>query len=414
MSYGISTYPAGVADVAISPDSSFGAFGRLRVAEPHTLFDSKQIHNNQALFWDDQAVSGASTTSSWSQDTASTTIGVGATTAGKRVRQTFRRFNYQPGKSQLFLMTGTLDASGGGTGITRGFGCFDDSNGVFLQDNEGTLQFVIRSSTSGSPVDNAVSQSSWNTDKMDGTGPSGATLDVTKSQILFIDFEWLGVGTVRMGFVINGEFIICHKFHHANAVVGVYMSTPNLPLRYEIDNDGTGAASTLEHICSTVISEGGVQDVGPIRYFSNQTTAVVAAASGTKYALCGLRLNASRLDGVVQLVNKTVLETNAVDYEWQVIFNPTIAGTAPTFSALTNSVVDTAVGVAANTVTGGTIIAGGYVKGGKESGESTTGLDTSLVLGASISGTQDEVWLVARPLAINADFLGSLAWREIS
>ena len=77
------------------------AFGRLRTSEPYTIFDSKQIFDNQPLFWDDQEESGSGTTSVHDADAARTRIGVANTTAGKRTRQTFMRFNYQPGKSQL-------------------------------------------------------------------------------------------------------------------------------------------------------------------------------------------------------------------------------------------------------------------------------------------------------------------------
>jgi hypothetical protein len=234
-----------ITGIKATDSPSIDAFGRWRVSNPETIFDSKQLHDNAPLIYDDQEVSGGSTTSSHSTATASTTIGVGATTAGKRVRQSFMRFNYQPGKSQLIFCTGVLDKSGGGTGITRGFGYYDDNNGLFLQDKEGVIQFVKRSSTSGSPVDTEVNQSSWNIDTMDGTGASGITLDFSKAQILVIDFEWLGVGRVRMGFVVDGIVYYCHQFNHANSVSTVYMSTPNLPVRYEIDNDGTGAASTL-------------------------------------------------------------------------------------------------------------------------------------------------------------------------
>ena len=391
------------------------AFGRMRVSSPQTLFDSKQTHNNQPYFWDDSEVSGGSTTSTWTQATASTVIAVAATTAGKRVRQTFRRFNYQPGKSQLVFMTGTIGT--GGAGITRAMGLFDDENGIFVQDNEGTVRFVVRSKATGSVVEETASQSLWNMDKLDGTGSSRVTLDATKSQILVIDMEWLGVGSVRIGFVVDGAIIYCHTFHHANSVAGAYMTTPNLPLRYEIANDGTGAASSLEHICSTVISEGGSQDIGINRCDSNQTTQVEAATAGTIHALCGIRLNASHLDAVVKIVQKSVLETNAVDYEWMLIINPTIAGAAPTYTQATNSVVDFAVGVAANEVTLGAtsvVIIAGYVKGGKESGATDAGLDTAQLIGSNIAGTVDTLWLCARPIAANADFLGSIAWREIS
>jgi len=57
--------------------------------------------------------------------------------------------------------------------------------------------------------------------------------------------------------VVDGVPTYLHQFNHANHSAGVYMTTPNLPIRYEISNDGTGAAAEMECICSSVMSEGG-------------------------------------------------------------------------------------------------------------------------------------------------------------
>lgn len=335
------------------------AFGRLRVSNPETIFDSKQIFDNAPLFWDDQEVSGSGTASNHFVNTASSVLQVSATTAGKRVRQTFMRFNYQPGKSQLVFMTGTLGPSGGGTGITRAMGMFDDNNGLYFLDDEGTVKICKRTYVTGSPVDTKVAQSDWNLDKLDGTGPSGYTLDPTASQIGIIDFEWLGVGRVRMGFVIDGGVYYCHEFNHANSLAGVYMTTPNLPLRYEIENDGTGAASTLECICSSVISEGGQQDNGIVRYASTANTQITCAAVGTIYAVKGIRLKAANLGATVKILRAALqLQSTSDDVEWLLIFDPTYSAT-PGWGNETNSAVQTFTGNG-ETVTGGTIITGGY------------------------------------------------------
>ena len=404
---------------------NFDAFARLRVSNPETIFDSKQIHDNQPLFWDDQLISGSGGGTGWNQYTASSLMFVSATTACLRARQTYRRFNYQAGKSQMILLTGTIGADGGGAGITRSMGLFDENNGIFVRDNEGVVEFVIRSSyaninypASGSPTENAVIQSNWNIDKFDGTGQSGITLDKTKSQILFIDMEWLGVGRIRIGFVINGIPYYCHEFVHSNIEEGVYMSTPNLPLRYEVENDGTGALSTIEHICSTVISEGGTQDVGITRYASNLTNKIQGDNSGVIYALVGLRLKAVNLDGVIDLINVSMITEGTNDYEWFLIFNPTVAGT-PVWTSETNSVVqwghgDYVATPSDTTVTNGTIITGGFVKGGKESGSDTFDLDTKQKIGSLIDGAPDEVWLCVMPNGGNNDFHGSITWKEIS
>lgn len=388
------------------------AFGRLRTSDPVTLFDSKQLFDSAPLFFDDSEVSGGGTSSTHSTATASTTMGVGATTAGKRVRQTFQRFNYQPGKSQLVMLTGNLRRSGGGTGVKASMGYFDDENGFFYMVDAGALKIVKRSKISGTTVDTEVTQSAWNGDKCDGTGKSGVSLDATKSIIFWVDMEWLGVGSARCGFVVDGDFITAHTFHHSNEIASTYMSTPNLPIRYEIENDGTGAASTMEHICSTVISEGGSERTGVLRYKSTGGTHVDANVADTLYAIVGLRLKSTHLDQVVFVENISVIVQTSDDFEWSLLINPTVAGTF-TYSDETNSGCQTAVGATANTVTGGVAVGGGMVKASNTGGGVASEISNALRIGAAIDGTVDEVVLCVRPLASNADVEGSITWREL-
>lgn len=395
----------------LSMGTNTDAFGRLRVSEPTTLFDSKQIFDNQPLYFDDQEVSGSGTGSVWSKARASSAIAVAATTAGKRVRQTFQRFNYQPGKSQLILCTGILDLLGGGTGITTAMGYFDDDNGIFASNDEGVPTLTIRSSVGGSAVNDAVAQSAWNGDKLDGTGASGITLDLTKTQIWWCDIEWLGVGSVRCGYVIDGSFVLCHTFHHANSVGAVYMSTPNLPIRYEIENDGTGALSTMEHICSTVISEGGLQANGQLHYVSTEGTHLNANTANVEYAVIGLRLKSTHIGQQIDFVAETMLNATSDDFEWTVKFNPTVAGTF-TYADVANTSLQAAIGATANTVTGGVTIAGGMAVSTNSGGAITSELNNALRLGVALDGTLDTMVLCVRPLSANADIEASLAWRE--
>lgn len=402
--------------------ASIDAFARLRVSDPTTLFDSKQIYDTQPLFWDDQEVSGGSTTTSHSVNTASTTIGVALNTAGVRTRQTFMRFNYQPGKSQLLFLTGVMDKTGGGTGITRYIGFGDDDNGLFFKDDEGTLKVVRRTKVTGSPVDNEVAQSAWNIDKLDGTGASGITLDISKANIFVIDFEWLGTGRVRFGFVIDGLVYYCHEFLNANSLTEVYMSTPNLPVRYSIENDGTGAASTLEQICSTVISEGGEEKNGAFHYESTAGTHVSTVSENIIYALIGIRLRSTHLGlSVTPHAVDLFLATASSEVEWILAFNPTVAGSF-TYSAKTNSGCEVAKGGSTNTVTFGSTcvpIHGGFVTSGSPAsgGSGSTGetFNSALRLGSAIDGTQDEIVLCARPIngSTAVDIEAGISWREL-
>lgn len=407
-----------IKSIQANDSPSIDAFGRWRVSNPETIFDSKQLFDNSPLFWDDQEVSGTGTSSSHDTDSATTTISVSATTAGKRVRQTKMRFNYQPGKSQLVLLTGVIGDQG--TDIAARLGIFDDDNGIFLVNTGGTAGIGIRSSTSGSSVDNLIAQANWNIDTMDGNGASGITLDWDKAQIFFIDIEWLGVGRVRTGFVVDGKIYYAHEFLHANNITTVYMTTPNLPLRYEIEAGGTNPnTGSLKHICSSVISEGGSQDLGVTRYASTAGTALTTDNENEMFAVIGIKLKSTALGATVKILNVALqLQTASITAEWALYYNPSVAGTF-TYSDQTNSAVQIATGATANSVTGGIQIAGGFVEsGGVQSGSSGSGgagIDSALRLGSLIDGTPDTIVLAVRPVGGDsaANFEGSLTWREL-
>jgi hypothetical protein len=281
------------------------------------------------------------------------------------------------------------------------------------------LSFVERSSVSGSLVETKVAQSAWNYDKLDGTGPSGMTLDITKAQILWMDFEWLGVGTVRMGFVIDGKFILCHQFHHANLVTATYITTASLPLRYEIENTGTTASiSTLKQICSTVISEGGYQLNGLQQAVNIPiTTPRTTSVAGTYYPILSLRLKSSPnfLDAVIILTALSVLGTgNGVNYNWKVIASGTT--TAGTWvSAGANSAVE--YNITGTSFTGGRTLASGYLNSSNQGSQSIDILKEALfkfqLERDTFTSTAFEL-----TLAVTSDgggsIFASLDWEEIS
>lgn len=393
------------------PREFYDAFGRFRVSNPQTVFDSKMITNNQPLIWNDSQTSGAGTSSTFNANQASVTLAVSAATAGTRVRQTYQSFNYQPGKSQLFMETGILGTPA--TGITRRLGLFNANNGLFFESSPTTVRVVTRTFTSGVAVDNAVAQASWNIDPLDGTGPSGITADWSKVQIFGAFFEWLGTGSAWFFVVIGGEMILVHRFDTANTGALVYMSTPNLPLRYEISNSGAGGAANMLQICSTVISEGGRPNVGFSRSVNRGATALTTNNNTSLYPLIAVRLGSSFFGSLVEFLALGIVCTSTSAYNWQLILNPTVTGTALSFTAITNSVLEADVGTTnATTVSGGTVLAGGTLIQTNEGG--LTGLPPSdFRLGASIAGVADIIVLaVQRVTGTSESFYASLNWKE--
>lgn len=398
--------------ISLGDSSAIDAFGRLRVSTPFTLLDSKQIYDSQPLVWDDAQVSGAGTTSAHNTDQASTTISVANLTAGRRVRQTKQRFNYQPGKSQLIFLTGVLGPAV--SGITESIGWGNDNNGIFWRCINGVLNFTRRTSTSGAPVDNDVPRTLWNIDKMDGRGPSGVDIDATKTQIVVVDAEWLGVGRVRVGFMFDGVIMYAHEFLLANELTLVYMSSPSLPLQYSIENDGTGPATSLLHICTSIQSEGGQQEIGSLRYGSTAAETVNANSIGTYYALVGLRQKAAQLDSVLKPVSTSLVSISNDAFEWQLRLNPAVAGTF-VYADVDNSpaqiaIGDVTAGESDSQVTDGTIIDGGY--GAQRSSVGQLVLN-ALYVGSTIAGVRDTVVLAVSPLNANLSIAGGMVWREL-
>lgn len=385
------------------------AFGRQRVSNPEMIFNSKQIFDNQSIYWDDIQESGSGTLTTYDKNRASSTLSVSANTVGKRTRQTFMRFNYQAGKAQLIMMTGILKRSGGGTGIITRMGYFDDQNGIFLQRSGSTISLVLRSYVTGSPVDTTVTQTNWNIDQMQGNGPSGVELDFTKTQILVIDFEWLGVGKVRVGFNVDGFTYYCHEFLNANNKDSVYMSTPNLPLRYQIENNGNGVASSIECICSTVISEGGREDLAANGYVSTDGIGITASKNFIN-AVLATRLKTGWIGTTIDILDVSLITTSNDNYEWKLILNPSgINGL--TYTTANNSSLEFAIAPNGTHISGGYVIAGGYAQA--KTDIQAESLKSLLKLGSSITGLRDVLVLACAPLGTSDSVVyGGLNYRE--
>lgn len=396
------------------------AFGRLRVSNPYTIFSSKQVYKDSALannvenyphLYDNQQTSGAGTSTLFNINTASTTLSVSNVTAGTRVRQSRRRMNYQPGKAQRMLFTGLIGH--GTTGIRKRYGLFDNNNGLFFEEDDGELYVVQRSFATGVALDTRVHQSNWNIDSLDGLGISGVTLDLDKTNIFYIHFEWLGVGPTRFGIVVNGAIYYCHQFNNSNSLTTTYMSTPNLPVRTEITNKGTGPAASIITMCASIDSEGGVQPSGRDRAVDNLTTPITLPLAGTEYAMLGIRLRSSHAGIQIDpTFIDTVITSQADTARFRLHINPVVSGTF-TWSDYSDTSVQVArSGATPPTIsTPGYIIASGYIKTDKYA-EIPERLNEKI--GSNIAGITDTLVLAITPLSVSVDILCTLNWRELA
>lgn len=389
-------------------DTSFDAFGRLRVSDPYTLFDSQNRYAADPQF-SESTVSGASIT--YDSNASTVLLSVDTTSGSTAIRQTFRVFPYQPGKSLEVLATFVMAAAT--TNLRQRVGYFNTANGVFFQVSGTTKSFVLRTNTSGTPSDTrTINQADWNGDKLDGTGASGLTLDITKAQILYMDFEWLGVGSVRCGFIINGQFIICHTFNNANDLDKVYMQTAILPIRYEIEAlAALASGKTMKQICSSVISEGGY-DQKAIPQWARRTTTLTGVTT-TFVPIVSIRLKSTSLGAVViPSVYHAIPIGSILDYEVVLIKNPTLTGASWTSNS-NNVERDTT----ATALTGGTIVDLDYVSGSNQgSGVVSTGdsYNFDLQLGASLAGVSDIYTVAARTISGTDDIIGAMSYYDLT
>ncbi len=380
-------------------DGSVDAFNRLRVSNPYTLFDSQSRYTSDTAF-DTSTTSGG--TATFNSNQSSTTLAVTSTTGSQVIRQTFRYFPYQPGKSLLIMCTFVMGA--GAAGVVKRVGYFDANNGIYFEQDGATLNMVVRSSTSGAPVNTVIPQSAWNGDKMNGAGPSGYTLDPTKTQIFYVDLEWLGVGIVRTGFVVDGQYINCHTFYNANSTLTtVYMTTAVLPVRYEITNNAT-TASSLTQICATVISEGGYEQV------SQQFWARMAGTSGTLgniptsntfVPLVSIRLNSSRLGAVVLPAQFAVFPITSANYEVAIVRNVALTGASWVTGVFADVDYDVSATAFGTQPTGTQICQVDYVSATAQSSSNiltSLGYKWDLQLGVSLAGVSDVLTLCARTI----------------
>ncbi|MFZ9998280.1 MAG: hypothetical protein ACO3HP_04615 [Candidatus Nanopelagicaceae bacterium] len=379
--------------LAVGPDSgTVDAFGRARVSEPFTLFDSTMRFDARPDQWFTVTSGSASTTYIPNQSSLLLSV---AASGDSVLRRTKKRFPYQPGKSLQFLQSfvGTVPASG----LVQEVGLFDDDNGVMMRINGEDVQFVIRGKYDGAVEETVINQADWNIDTYD-------ELDVSKANIFTADIEWLGSGRVRLGFIVDGEYKYCHEQNHANAIDHVYMTTAILPCSYRIAS--TGPAGAVKQICTSVQSEGGYEPAGPIYIIGRGASGVAAISS--EQVVAGIRMASGRTGNVIMpsQVDATI-EGNTTAL-WRLRLNPTI--TSGTWAAADNGRGNVQTLTAA-TFSGGTVVAAGLV-GSRGSTAFNAESALSLALGVDGNGASD-VLVLTMEADSSTKGLGVLGWREL-
>jgi len=345
-----------------SDSAAIDAFGRIRVSEAVTIFE-EQCQYNEATLRMESVNTGAGVAPAFSANTRMVTLQVNAGGAGGiSLVQSFQYLPYQPAKSQFITMTGVLGAAIAGAVKRYGYG--DAFNGIFYEQNGlAGLQFTRRTSTSGVAVDSSVSQSNWNLDKMDGTGPSGVTLNPANCFILVIDLQYLSMGRVRVGFDLGGQFVYAHQFDNANVLTVPYMQTATLPILAEVQAAAALASpATAQFKCAAVMSEGGF-DVALGRDFSTEGT--VTAANGARTHILSLRPK-TLFNGIANrgmfVTERLEIIAGANPVLWELVIGAAFT-VAPTFADVNTdySFMEAGTGGTFLNLTNGIVVAAGYV-----------------------------------------------------
>jgi hypothetical protein len=403
-------------DVTLKHTEQVDSFGRLRVSNPVTLFDSQNRYKLNEKFFSNTI--GTGTTVNYIQAQSSANLFVTSNVNDFVTRESRFVFNYQPGKSLLTMCTFVMNPAK--SGLVQRVGYFGRENGYYIQVGSNTspttlfsnVYIVERSNSLGTVSETLVAQQNWNGDRLDGTGASGISIDMSKSHIFFTDLEWLGVGSVRTGVVIDGTFISCHTFDHANILPYTYITTACLPLRYEITNRAaTSGTSNLAQICSTVLSEGGYEpkeqlfcQLGPAVGKNVNTT--------TPVPLISIRLAPGRLDAIALLKQLNVaVATNSDLAQWTLVLNGTLSGGTSwvDHAESTNVQVDTA----STAITGGRTIEAGFAQTGSLNTSITPSFFEAQLGRNSFTGTSDIITLAAAECTTNPKLFYSLAWSEL-
>ena len=392
-------------------------FGRVKVSNPFTLFDSSHRYAQDGDF--DDVVLGAGSTVGIITAQSTATLSIGTTSGCSVIRESKRVFSYQPGKSLQVLQTFVLNPPK--ENLVQRVGYASSENGIMLELNGSQINLIKRTAISGVTTTITVPQSEWNIDTLDGTGvgttssnPSGIRLDLTKAQILFSEYEWLGVGSVRVGFAIDGKFISVHQFNHANKIDSVYMTTATLPVRYEILNTGiTTSSSTMKQICCSIQANGGYEK--RVASDAARQNSLVGVAVTTFVPLVSIRIKSGREDAVIipNQINCLPDSSTSVYYEVALIKNATLSGGNWTDTSSPNVEQNNS----ATSMSGGTIVRTEYISSANKAStplNETTEYNWDLQLGRTQAKVSDVYTLAVRAISGSGNAIGSLSFYDLT
>jgi hypothetical protein len=374
---------------------SLDAGGRSRVSQITTLFDGKTLRQEDVDLWDTKGT-GTRTF----EDGSINKLDVAA--GQYLVRQSKQYMPYFSGKSQIIELT--FDTFGLEIGIIKRYGYFSSNavapyasnlDGWYIESNGDTEQFYLV------VVNNGTEKL-----RLDWTQWSNyeaiASLDWDNFNVSLIDFLWLG-GAILRAFqkMPTGGFPEAHVYDYAGSAPGVFMRSPNQPVRYEIRS--TGGTGTFRAICSVVGTEGSLNNQSKPLVLRHDTL-ILANSVGTIYAVKGVKKRADFRDIPVEINQFGGSMTATADAGvWLLLLNPTLS--AP-LTYIQKSAVDEATATNQTVTNVGREIGIIHVN---QAGVSIPFADNQLAwMGINIDNTPDEYVLAYQPLTLNQSINGAM------
>ncbi|MGG1632812.1 collagen-like triple helix repeat-containing protein, partial [Rossellomorea sp. NRS-1567] len=223
----------------IGPEVS-SQFNELMTAERTPVLELQSVYGLSDLR-DLVTTTGSGTVTSTSVEYQVSVTGGAADTA---TLDSVERGRYMPGYAAEAGI-GVRVPSGPDTNQVFRWGLFDDENGAYFGQSVAVGIFVaIRREG----VDTITPQTSWNIDPLDGSGPSGITLNLALGNVFQIQFTWYGYGVVEFNVVVQDpltlaqEVVTVHRFRPVNQTS---FTDPNLPLRTQIENQGASSPRSI-------------------------------------------------------------------------------------------------------------------------------------------------------------------------
>lgn len=401
------------------------AFGGLRTTSARIIGEYRTVTGTASELEYVSLISGSATRTT---NLTRKSVDLVTTTANsdRAVHQTRQYHPYIAGTSNKFLITFKMDL--GKTNLIQSVGAFDDNNGIFFRMNGTIPEVVVRKGGSDTEV---VSQSNWNKDRLDGTmtefNQSGITANFSKCHILTLDYQWLGVGRVRVGFVIGGKIIYVHEFNHANTTSEVYMYSASLPVRWELHNTGVVASpSEMQAICAGVYCEGSDNEIGFTVSVSTGTSQSVTNTTDGQ-CLLAIRLKNSINNIPVRVLARlkewALYSSNEAQYKIILLNDTSKFSGTPTWNSVPGrSVCEYAKAV---TMVSGwaadnnySVLIDGFVQGAVGAGSGTNSLRQIDNINNTICQNYDSTGslilaIIAYKLSNNSDIKASLVWSEI-